>query len=468
MEKIHPEFNFDGFFAEIENVIQNQKIIMFESMLQLEQKNYWIKNILVPVKDEQGGKSLVLGTSMDTTKEHELFDEATEIMAGAQIGIYRFHMKESFRIEYVNESLQKMLGYSEEEIQNIMREDEAHLKFLEVQDRDRYTAFVRRVTEIGGNDTCEYTLICKDGTQLKVSDTLEMKDGADGDKYGYGVVIDVSKYRDAQKRAEQNLEELKIQLNESRIKISTGQIQPHFLYGYGVVIDVSKYRDAQKRAEQNLEELKIQLNESRIKISTGQIQPHFLYNALASIREIVLENPEYAADLIFDFTTHLRACIKSMASEEFTSFHQEIENIKAYVNIEKMRFGDKLQVQYDIQESDFNLVPLSIQPLVENAIRHGIYERGSVGGVVKISSYRDVNDIVIKVEDNGVGFDVDKIQQEVQAKTRDSTGLQSLIFRFEKLMHAKVKVESVVGEGTSITVRIPTKGEINSESNYRR
>lgn len=420
-KKIHPEFNFDGFFAEIENVIQNQKIIMFESMLQLEQKNYWIKNILVPVKDEQGGKSLVLGTVMDTTKEHELFDEATEIMAGAQIGIYRFHMKESFRIEYVNESLQKMLGYSEEEIQNIMREDEAHLKFLEVQDRDRYTAFVRRVTEIGGNDTCEYTLICKDGTQLKVSDTLEMKDGVDGDKYGYGVVI-----------------------------------------------DVSKYRDAQKRAEQNLEELKIQLNESRIKISTGQIQPHFLYNALASIREIVLENPEYAADLIFDFTTHLRACIKSMASEEFTSFHQEIENIKAYVNIEKMRFGDKLQVQYDIQESDFNLVPLSIQPLVENAIRHGIYERGSVGGVVKISSYRDVNDIVIKVEDNGVGFDVDKIQQEVQAKTRDSTGLQSLIFRFEKLMHAKVKVESVVGEGTSITVRIPTKGEINSESNYRR
>lgn len=125
-------------------------------------------------------------------------------------------------------------------------------------------------------------------------------------------------------------------------------------------------------------------------------------------------------------------------------------------------------MQYDIQESDFNLVPLSIQPLVENAIRHGIYERGSIGGIVKISSYRDVNDIVIKVEDNGVGFDVDKIQQEVQAKTRDSTGLQSLIFRFEKLMHAKVKVESVVGEGTSITVRIPTKGETNSESNYRR
>ena len=133
-----------------------------------------------------------------------------------------------------------------------------------------------------------------------------------------------------------------------------------------------------------------------------------------------------------------------------------------------MRFGDKLQVQYDIQELDFNLVPLSIQPLVENAIRHGIYERGSVGGIVKISSYRDVNDIVIKVEDNGVGFDVDKIQQEVQAKTRDSTGLQSLIFRFEKLMHAKVKVESVIREGTSITVRIPMKGETNSESNYRR
>ena len=264
-------------------------------------------------------------------------------------------------------------------------------------------------------------MVCKDGTSLMVSDTLEVKEGFDGTRYGYGVVI-----------------------------------------------DISKYREAQERNEKKLEKLEIQLNEARIKISIGQMQPHFLYNALASIREVVLENPEYAADLIFDFTTHLRACIKSMASEEMISFSQEIENIKAYVSIEKMRFGDKMQVEYDIQESDFQIVPLSIQPLVENAIRHGIYERGNEGGIVKISSYRKKDKINIMIEDNGVGFDVEKIAREVKCHERDSTGLQNLIFRFENLMNATVNIESVIGTGTKVTVKIPVKGEKNNASDYSR
>ena len=420
-KQLHPEYNFDGFFREIQNVIQYQKVITFESMWQSPEKNCWVKNILVPVKDERGGEFLVFGTVMDTTQEHELFDEVMEIMVSAQIGLYRFCLEESYCVEYINEGLRKMLGYTEDELNAILGNDRKYVNLLAEKDREKYEAFVKKIKGSGETYTCEYSMICRDGSMLKLSDTLEVKDGSDGKQYGYGVVI-----------------------------------------------DISKYRDAQKNAEKKLEKLKIQLNESRIKISAGQMQPHFLYNSLASIREIVLENPDYAADLIFDFTTHLRACIKSMASEEFTSFAQEIENIKAYVNIEKMRFGDKLQVKYEIQESDFMIVPLSIQPLVENAIRHGIYERGSIGGMVIIRSCREADEIVIQVEDNGVGFDVDKIRWEIQTKERDSTGLQSLIFRFEKLMNAKVQVESIVGEGTKITVRIPVKGEISSESNYRR
>ena len=420
-KQLHPEYNFDGFFREIQNVIQYQKVITFESMWQSPEKNCWVKNILVPVKDERGGEFLVFGTVMDTTQEHELFDEVMEIMVSAQIGLYRFCLEESCCVEYINEGLRKMLGYTEDELNAILGNDRKYVNLLAEKDREKYEAFVKKIKDSDETYTCEYSMICRDGSMLKLSDTLEVKDGSDGKQYGYGVVI-----------------------------------------------DISKYRDAQKNAEKKLEKLKIQLNESRIKISTGQMQPHFLYNSLASIREIVLENPDYAADLIFDFTTHLRACIKSMASEEFTSFAQEIENIKAYVNIEKMRFGDKLQVKYEIQESDFMIVPLSIQPLVENAIRHGIYERGSIGGMVIIRSCRKADEIVIQVEDNGVGFDVDKIRWEIQTKERDSTGLQSLIFRFEKLMNAKVQVESIVGEGTKITVRIPMKGEISSERNYRR
>lgn len=418
-KRIHPEYNFDGLFREIKNVIKSQKIITFESMWQSPQRNCWIKSILLPVRNEKGGEFLVFGTVMDTTQEHELFDEVIEIMTSAQVGLYRFCLNESCCVEYINEGLQRMLGYTAGELNAILGDDRKYTNLLAEQDREKYEAFIRDIRDSGETGTCEYSMICKDGSMLKLSDTLEVKDGSDGDKYGYGVVI-----------------------------------------------DISKYRDAQKNAEKKLERLQIQLNESRIKISTGQMQPHFLYNSLASIREIVLENPEYAADLIFDFTTHLRACIKSMASEEFIPFSQEIENIKAYVNIEKMRFGDKLQVKYEIQESNFSIVPLSIQPLVENAIRHGIYERGSKGGMVEIRSYQEGDEIIIQVEDNGIGFDVEKAYREVQSKERDSTGLQSLIFRFEKLMNAKVKIESIVGEGTRITVRIPMKGETNSESNY--
>lgn len=410
---MHPEYNFDGLFSEINKVIKERKIITFESVLNMETaKNRWIKTILIPVTDENGEELIVFGTIMDTTQEHKQFEEIVGMTEKVPVGLYRVYLNDPFHLEYVNEGFSRMLGYTQAEMNAIIGDSGNYAKLLESTDWEKIKKTTQERIMVHDSDTREYKMRCKDGSLMMVSDTMEVKYDSEGAKYGYGVVVDISKYREAQ---EQN--------------------------------------------EKKLEKLKIQLNESRIKISTGQMQPHFLYNSLASIREVVLENPEYAADLIFDFTTHLRACIKSMASEDLISFSQEIENIKAYVNIEKMRFGEKMQVQYDIQEQDFNIVPLSVQPLVENAIRHGIYERGSKGGVVKISSYRDAQEVVIVVEDNGVGFDVQKIKKEVQEHERDSTGLQSLIFRFEHIMNAQVIVESVVGEGTRITVKIPVKGE---------
>lgn len=420
--KTYPEFNFEGLITEIKNVIQNQKIVAFESVLQKKNKKaYWLKIILVPVSDDTKKVLKVFGAIMDTTQEHETFEETVEMMACAPTGLHRCYLNEPIHDEYVSEGFQRMLGYSAEEINTLIGSEGNYSNLLLEQDREKYEAFITRLSKTGESDTCEYRMVCKDGSLLTVSDTMEVKYSSDGMKYGYAVVTDNSKYQEAQ---EQN--------------------------------------------EKKLKELRIQLNESRIKISTGQMQPHFLYNALASIREVVLENPEYASDLIFDFTTHLRACIKSMASEDLIPFSQEIENIKAYVSIEKMRFGDKMQVKYDILESDFSIVPLSIQPLVENAIRHGIYERGKAGGIVIISSYCDENSIIIKVEDNGVGFDVTTIKNEIECKERDSTGLCSLIFRFKNLMNANVEIESEIGEGTRIIVRIPMKGEKNIESNYCR
>lgn len=214
----------------------------------------------------------------------------------------------------------------------------------------------------------------------------------------------------------------------------------------------------QQRREKELQDLENALQMSRIRNFTSQMQPHFLYNALGSIQEIVLEDPQYASDLIGDFTTHLRSCIRAMASDTPLPFSQELENIRAYVNIEKMRFGRKLRVWYDIQADQFEILPLSIQPLVENAIRHGIYGRGMEGGTVTIRSRQTDRHWVVAVEDDGVGFDVDAFTKEMEDGSGDSTGLKNMIFRLEKVMRGQVEISSTVGEGTKVTVRIP-KGE---------
>jgi len=192
-----------------------------------------------------------------------------------------------------------------------------------------------------------------------------------------------------------------------------------------------------------------------IKAAEGQMQPHFLYNTLGTIQEIVLSDPVYASELIGDFSIHLRSCIRAMANDAPLPFDQELANIKAYVNIEKMRFGDKLNVLYNIRFRDFFILPFSVQPLVENAIRHGIYERGEQGGLVVIQTEKKEDTVQITVEDNGVGFDVEKFQTDLSEGRQDSTGLKNVIFRLDKMMHAKVKIESEVGIGTTVIITVP-------------
>ena len=193
------------------------------------------------------------------------------------------------------------------------------------EDRDRFDEFAYRLASRPGVEVCEYRMIRKDGTLVSVSDTMES------------------------------------------ILASTG-----IMYGYSVVYDITSLAS-------EIETLTDELEDAKVKNSLSQMQPHFLYNTLASIREIILVDPEYASELIVDFTTHLRACIKTMSSNDLIPFGQELDNIKAYANIEKMRLGEKLKVEYNIACDDFMIVPLSIQPIVENAIRHGIYERGAKG-----------------------------------------------------------------------------------------
>lgn len=408
-KKKHPEFDFTELEKEISLAKRNNKTYSFESIITLANGEInWVKVILTPVVNDDGVTKVFIAV-LDVSDVHSEFDAAAETFYRIPGGIHRCYLSDPIHLEYFSDGLCKMLGYTHDEVNEIVTPAHRYGLLIHPDDRPIFSAFVGKLAETGGTQTCEYRMICKDGSSLIVSDTMDAKQNSSG-----------------------------------------------IMYGYSIVTDLSKYKELQEKTEAELQKTREQLDLARIKNSNSQMQPHFLYNALASIREIILDDPEYASDLVYDFTVHLRACIKSMSNDNLIPFAQELENIKAYVNIEKMRFGDRLNVEYDCPETDFEIIPLSIQPLVENAIRHGVYERGADGGTVVLRTLRTSDNLLIQVEDNGVGFDFNTTMSEVKAGTRDSTGLFNLIFRFETLMKAKVTVESCVGNGTKITVAVPT------------
>ena len=234
------------------------------------------------------------------------------------------------------------------------------------------------------------------------------------------------------------------------------------IMAFAVLYDLTE----QLRREKELKDLENELQMSKLRNFTSQMQPHFLYNALGSIQEVMLEDPQYASELLGDFTAHLRSCIRSMTSDAPIPFAQELSNIKAYVNIEKMRLGKKLKMDYDIETCDFLILPLSIQPIVENAIRHGVYPKGEEGGTVTLRTRQEDGRILVIVEDDGVGFDVEEFRERLRSGKTDSAGLKNISFRLDRMLQASLDIESRKGEGTKVTISIP-KGENNESDNSR-
>ena len=186
----------------------------------------------------------------------------------------------------------------------------------------------------------------------------------------------------------------------------------------------------------------------RIKMMMSQIKPHFMYNTLSSIQALCHIDPEKAADTTEKFGAYLRSNIDSLSLPGLIPFSKELEHTKVYADIEKTRFPS-IRVEYDIRDKDFNIPPLTVQPMVENAIRHGIRIREE--GVVSVSTVRkgDIHEIMIR--DNGTGFDVKTVD------TIDTThiGIRNVRERIAKMCGGTFDIESVPDKGTTITIRIP-------------
>nr|MBQ4454104.1 hypothetical protein [Clostridia bacterium] len=118
-----------------------------------------------------------------------------------------------------------------------------------------------------------------------------------------------------------------------------------------------------------------------------------------------------------------------------------------------------------MQVTDFQILPLSIQPIVENAIRHGIYERGEKGGTVSIKTIEDDTSVKIIVEDDGVGFDVETFNNNLVSGEVDSTGLNNIMFRLDKMMNASVTIKSKKWIGTTVFISVPKEKSKNESYN---
>lgn len=199
------------------------------------------------------------------------------------------------------------------------------------------------------------------------------------------------------------------------------------------------------------------LGEQKNHLITSQIKPHFMYNTLTSIASLCDIDPERAKDVTINFSAYLRKNLDSLSIKGPISFSSELEHVNAYLIIEKTRFGDRVNYVYDIKAYDFRLPALSLQPLVENAVKHGICQKKK-GGTVKISSYENKNYYVIVVEDDGVGFDMEKPKNDGKVHV----GIKSVRDRIKYYCRGSVFVESEVGVGSKITITIPkNSGGVN-------
>ena len=188
--------------------------------------------------------------------------------------------------------------------------------------------------------------------------------------------------------------------------------------------------------------------EQRIIIMMSQIQPHFLYNTLTTIQSLCLIDPQKAFETTGKFGEYLRNNIDSLEQKSVIPLEKELDHTKVYADIEMLRFPN-ISVEYQIEAQDFSLPALTIQPLVENAIRHGV--RACEDGLVEVKTKETDDNYEIIISDNGKGFDTESLWPS------DGThiGVKNVRERIEKMCSGTMTINSKIGEGTVITIKIP-------------
>ena len=191
--------------------------------------------------------------------------------------------------------------------------------------------------------------------------------------------------------------------------------------------------------------------QQRIELMMGQIKPHFLYNILGAIEELCDSDPKAAKEATVKFSRYLRGNMDTVLSEKVVSFENELSHVNLYLDLEKLRFEDALTVKYDITCINFQIPPLTIQTLVENAVRHGVRQNDNGRGCIIISTKEYSDHFEINVKDDGPGFD----PNAPICDGRRHLGIKNVKTRLEKISQGTLEIKSTFGKGTTVTVVIP-------------
>ena len=216
------------------------------------------------------------------------------------------------------------------------------------------------------------------------------------------------------------------------------------------------FRARELEAEQQI--LKRELQENRISIMLSQMKPHFIFNTLNTIYHLCDIDPAKAKSTISSFSTYLRNNINNLGQSEMVYFEKEMSFVNAYLDIEKVRFDDELLISYDIAVSNFKLPVLTVQPIVENAVKHGTSKKEGISNLY-ITTRETHAFYEIEIRDTGVGFDVTIPRPDDGHK---HVGISNVRQRLETLCGGTLTIESTPGVGTTSIIRIP-KTEVSSK-----
>lgn len=191
-------------------------------------------------------------------------------------------------------------------------------------------------------------------------------------------------------------------------------------------------------------------------IMLSQIQPHFLYNSLAVIRDLCRTDPALAEEATVKFSKYLRGNMDSLRGKGAVPFERELEHTRGYLEIEQLRFEDKLSVVYDVQCTGFKIPTLTLQPIVENAVRYGVRKNADGRGTVTISTREYPDRYELTVADDGPGFDPSVPPKDDR---RSHVGIQNVRERVKNLSGGTLTIASEPGRGTRATITLPKEAE---------